>query len=217
STGGSARGTQARLPFLLGVEHPAHGGGELRGQLLHPPAGILQPGRRQHAVVHGCDHRIHTFPRGLLVLHGPQAEQVHARGQRSTAAAGREPVRSSTPCISNASEMVTPSNPSRPRNRSVITGALRVVGSGSRASTITCALITLAAPPRSAGTNPARCRRSNSSRSRATRASERCESTSLAPSPGKCLRQAATPVDCRPSIHARQCSPPWVASPEKER
>ncbi len=71
--------------------------------------------------------------------------------------------------------------------------------------TATCAVITDLAPAPMAARNGASSRSRSTSRLTSTTGTSRWESTRVAPWPGKCLTQAATRTDCRPSTAATVC------------
>ncbi len=106
--------------------------------------------------------------------------------------------------MSSASETTSPSKPSSSRSiRS--TAALSVAGTSSTAGTITCAVITARTPAATAAAKGGRSRWRRVAASMSSTGSPTCESVRVPPCPGKCLAQAATPADCRPSTKALAC------------
>ncbi len=79
------------------------------------------------------------------------------------------------------------------------------------------AVITALVPAAIAAWNGIRSRARSTSRSTSMTGIPWCESTAVSPWPGKCLEQAATPADCRPSTQAAVCRAHSSGSAPKER
>jgi len=128
------------------------------------------------------------------------------------------PAGPATPFISSASVTTTPVKPISRRSRSNIAARDSVAGrSPVSTGTRMCAVITAWVPALMAAANGARSRSRNSSMGTSTVGSSRCESELVAPWPGKCLAQAATPTDWRPVIAAAAWAATFGASAPKAR
>ncbi len=118
--------------------------------------------------------------------------------------------------MSSASVSTTPSKPSSVRS-SPSTRALSVAGCSSRQETTTWAVITQRTPAATASAKGARSRARQVGSSTSMTGSARWESVRVAPCPGKCLAQAATPASWSPRTKATTCRPTPAASAPNDR
>jgi hypothetical protein len=97
-------------------------------------------------------------------------------------------------------------------------GASRLAGRcGSTWGSRMCEVMTVFAPAAIAARNGTSSRSRRVSSGTSTTGMARCESRAVSPWPGKCLGQAATPVDCSPRTQAAECSPTRTGSVPKLR
>ena len=136
---------------------------------------------------------------------GPRQSRS-APAARERIAPSTRPTLLLTACMSSASEITTPSKPSSSRSRVVSVARLSVAGRSPVSSGIaTCAVMIDFAPASMAARNGTSSRSQSSSREARTTGISRWESWEVAPWPGKCFTQAATPSDCRPRTAATVC------------
>ena len=146
---------------------------------------------------------------------------MHSRSQPAarvrTAVSGR-PRTPDAPRISSASDTITPSKPSSPRSRPPSAAGDRVAGrSPVMAGTRMWAVITARTPASMAAAKGGRSRRRSTSSGASMTGRSWWESVMVAPWPGKCLAQAATPASCNPSTAAAACAATRAGSAPNER
>ena len=141
-----------------------------------------------------------------------------APAARAATTPGTMPTVSASAAISSASVTTVPPKPSSPRSSSWVMRGLTVAWrSGSSAGACRWPVITARAPASIPARNGPNSTASSSRRERSSTAVAKCESLQVAPWPGKCFRQAATPVPWMPRTAAATCRPATAGSAEKAR
>ena len=125
----------------------------------------------------------------------------------STAATATSPshVPARAPPMSSASLTMRPSKPSSPRRAPWRTSFEIVAGLSAgppNAGTAMCAIMTAATPASTAAANGTSSTFRSRSRSDRTTGMLRCESTAVAPCPGKCFAVVRTPSSCARCMYA---------------
>ncbi|RAO63095.1 hypothetical protein PSN01_00666 [Micromonospora saelicesensis] len=135
-----------------------------------------------------------------------------------TAAGPTPPAATAAPFISSASVMTVPVKPYSVRSRSTRTARLKVAGSAPvSAGTRMCAVITARAPAATMAAKGGRSRWRSRLSGASTVGSSWWESVTVAPCPGKCLAQAATPAACNPATAAAEWAATRTGSAPKDR
>ena len=207
--------------------------GPALGSVASSVAGTEAPNRRARRP-RGRRHR-RAAPRAARPHPRPRAPRPRTprpgpRRCRARGSTGRRPPRARpprrsgmasgppAPPMSSASVTTSPVNPSSPRSRSVTIRRLTVAGcAASSAGTSRWPGITARTPAAIAARNGTSSRSRRTSAVAATVGSARCESTAVAPCPGKCLAHAATPASCSPDVNAATCRATSAGSAPNDR